>query len=72
MQESGRFDGEYTFNTLTEYDLPENDGKSSIEEMAFIESVKEYTKLNILKALKLESFDKYKVSDLANEYAYIK
>ena len=72
MQESGRFDGEYTFNTLTEYGLPENDGKSSIEEMAFIESVKEYTKLNILKALKLESFDKYKVSDLANEYAYTK
>lgn len=72
MQESGRFDGEYTFNTLTEYGLPENDGKSSIEEMAFIESVKEYTKLNILKALKLESFDKYMVSDLANEYAYTK
>ena len=40
-----------------------------LEELALIESVKEYTALSVLKALKLESFDKYHVNDLAIEYA---
>ena len=45
---------------------------ASPEELAFIESVKEYTALSILKALKLESFDKYRVNDLAQEYAQMR
>lgn len=64
---------EYTYNALSDYGFNESteDNKSaSIEELAFIESVKEYTKLSILKALKLESFNKNKINDLANEYAY--
>lgn len=39
------------------------------EEIAFVEAVKEYTMLSVLKALKLESFTVSETRDLANEYA---
>ena len=64
---------EYTYNTLSDYGFESTNDKSqaaSIEELAFIESVKEYTKLSIIKALKMESFNKNRINDLANEYAY--
>ena len=37
-------------------------------DQAFAETVMEYTALNVLKALKMESFDRGRVQDLANEY----
>lgn len=37
-------------------------------DQAFAETVMEYTALNVLKALKMESFDRERVQDLANEY----
>lgn len=40
----------------------------STNKNVLIESVHEYTKLNVIKALKLESFDLAKVRDLANSY----
>lgn len=74
MQESGNLQQEYIYNTLEEFGLPEPVSEdthfATIEELAFVESVKEYTKLNIIKALKLESFDLRSVNDMANEYAY--
>ena len=75
MQESGQLENEYIYNTLAEFGLPEPDGDephyATAQELAFIESVKEYTKLNIIKALKLERFDPVTISNMANEYAYM-
>lgn len=75
MQESGNLENEYIYNTLAEFGLPEPDTDephyATVEELAFIESVKEFTKLNIIKALKLERFDPVTINNMANEYAYI-
>lgn len=75
MQESGQLENEYIYNTLAEFGLPEPDGDgphyATTQELAFIESVKEYTKLNIIKALKLERFDPVTINNMANEYAYV-
>ena len=43
--------------------------ETSLADLAFVDTVKEYTALSMLKALKLESFNKYEVSDLADQYA---
>lgn len=75
MYESGQLQDVYTYGALSDYGKESNVTESgdtefaSPEELAFIEAVKEYTGLSILKALKLESFDKYRVADLAQEYA---
>ena len=58
------------YGALSDYGYPANENTNiSVEEMAFVESVKEYTAWSVLKALKLESMDKYKVHDLASQYA---
>ena len=75
MYESCQLQNVYTYGALSDYGKESNVTESgdtefaSPEELAFIEAVKEYTGLSILKALKLESFDKYRVADLAQEYA---
>ena len=75
MYESGQLQDVYTYGALSDYGKESNVTESgdtefaSPEELAFIEAVKEYTGLSILKALKLEPFDKYRVADLAQEYA---
>ena len=75
LYESGQLQDVYTYNALSDYgketDVSESADQmfAGPEELAFIEAVKEYTGLSILKALKLESFDKYRVADLAQEYA---
>lgn len=48
-------------------------GKSSVmtesaTEDVFVETIREYTKLNIIKALKLENFSINKIKNLANDY----
>ncbi len=76
IQESGNLEQEYIYNTLEEFGLPEPTTEdthyATAEELAFVESVKELTKLSIIKALKLESFDLNKINDMANEYAYMR
>lgn len=60
----------YTYEALSDYGSTSNDSIfATTEELAFIESVKEYTALSLLKALKLESFTKYTIDDLVQEYA---
>ena len=59
----------YLYNTLVEYGMPENNSFASPAEIAFVESVREYTLLNITKALKLESFSLNDIRELAQEYA---
>lgn len=43
---------------------------NNIMDHAFVEAVKEYTALSMLKALRLESFTRENVNDIANNYAY--
>ena len=59
----------YTYEALSDYGSSNDSIFASTEELAFIESVKEYTALSLLKALKLESFTKYTIDDLVQEYA---
>lgn len=72
MEESGSLISDYTYNTLEDYGYTESseDGSASKEELAFIETVKEYTRLSIVKSLKLEKFTLNDINDMANEYAY--
>jgi hypothetical protein len=67
MKESGA-NSTYLYNALAEYGI-ENDSFASAEEIAFVESVREYTLLNISKALKLENFKLNDIRMLAQEYA---
>ena len=69
--ESGNAKEVYTYEALADYGAESTEEKvfASPEELAFIESVKEYTALSLMKALKLESFTKYRIDDLAQEYA---
>ena len=67
IYESSDDNVDYQYEALSEFDY-KSDGASSIEEAAFIESVKEFTKLNIVKAFKLEQFTPRRVNDLASKY----
>ena len=75
LYESGSLSGKYLYNTLSDYGKEEVINESgevqspSLEDLAFVEAVKEYTGLSMLKALKLESFTKSYINDLAQEYA---
>lgn len=57
-----------TYNALKDYPMTINESVTP-QELAFIESVKEYTGYALVKALKLESFDMYKIDNLAQSYA---
>lgn len=73
--ESGELQDVYLYGAVTDYGKTEPVSESgevsfaSMEDLAFVEAVKEYTGLSMLKALKLESFTKTYVSDLAQQYA---
>lgn len=68
MAESGT-NSVYLYNALTEYGMPENNSFASPEEIALVESVREYTLLNISKALRLENFNLSMIRELAQDYA---
>lgn len=57
-----------TYDALKDYPMTLNESTTP-QELAFIESVKEYTGYALVKALKLESFDMYKIDNLAQSYA---
>lgn len=57
-----------TYDALKDYPMTLNESATP-QELAFIESVKEYTGYALIKALKLESFDMYKIDNLAQSYA---
>lgn len=57
-----------TYNALKDYPMTLNESATP-QELAFIESVKEYTGYALVKALKLESFDMYTINNLAQSYA---
>ena len=63
----------YLYDTLEDYGVTENtvDKFATPEEIAFVESVREYTLLNIAKSLKLESCfgNLSSIRELAMEYA---
>lgn len=68
MAESGST-SVYLYNTLADYGMGDNTSFASPEEIAFVESVREYTLLNIAKALRLENFTVGMVKELAQDYA---
>lgn len=74
LYEAGEYQDVYLYDALEEYGHGSaNDTLyATPSEIAFVEAVTEYTGLSVLKALKLESFDKRRVDDLAYEYAKIK
>ena len=58
------------YGALDEYRTESGEEEPSMSmQIALTEAVKEYTALSVVKALKLESFDKYKLADMASEYA---
>jgi hypothetical protein len=67
MQESGN-NSTYLYNALSDYGI-DNQSFASAEEIAFVESVREYTLLNISKALKLENFNLNNIRLMAQNYA---
>lgn len=70
LQESGNLGSDYLYNTLEDYGMREEEGVApSIEERAFVESVKELTKIQLLKSLRFENFSKQRIADMAHDYA---
>ena len=73
--ESGELQSVYLYNVFEEYGRPEPVTESgdvplaSLEDLAFVETVKEYTALSMLKALKLESYSTRDISEMAQAYA---
>lgn len=71
--ESGEISDKFLYGALDEFRSEVTESAEPVaataEELAFVEAVEEYTMLSILKAVKLESFNKYEVNDLALEYA---
>lgn len=70
LKESGLLKPQCVYGTLDEFGFTESvEATDSVEVIAFIESVKELTKLSIVKALKLERFDPRTITEMANDYA---
>lgn len=69
MQESGTLDSDFLYNTLEDYGMMESTQEPSIEERAFVESVKELTKIQLIKTLCMERFKLQDIRDMALEYA---
>lgn len=69
MQESGTLDSDFLYNTLEDYGMMESTQEPSIEERAFVESVKELTKIQLIKTLCMEHFKLQDIRDMALEYA---
>ena len=59
----------YLYNALADYGMSDNNSFASPEEIAFVESVREYTLLNMSKALKLENFTLSTIREMAQDYA---
>lgn len=69
MQESGTLGSDFLYNTLEDYGMMESTQEPSIEERAFVESVKELTKIQLIKTLCMERFKLQDIRDMASEYA---
>lgn len=69
MQESGTLESDFLYNTLEDYGMMESTQEPSIEERAFVESVKELTKIQLIKTLCMERFKLQDIRDMASEYA---
>ena len=69
MQESGTLGSDFLYNTLEDYGMMESTQEPSIEERAFVESVKELTKIQLIKTLCMERFNLQDIRDMALDYA---
>lgn len=69
MQESGQLDGRYMYDVLEEYGLQNDEEFATANSKAFVDTICEYTMLNVSKALKLENFTLPMIRGLAQDYA---
>jgi hypothetical protein len=73
MESSGANDTVYLYDALNEYGMTKEDGDNPYatpEELAFVESLRDYTLLSCSKALILEDYNNiYKIRQLAQDYA---
>lgn len=69
LQECRNMEPVFLFDALSEFGLESTQEESPIEQIAFVEAVKELTMLNIVHALKLESFTHKQIVEMANDYA---
>ena len=67
LRESGEFNELPLYDTLSEF--KENVSDVTYADYAFVESLKEYTCLSMLKSLKLESFTKDDIDELVRRYS---
>lgn len=68
--ESGNLPDTYIYGTLEVFGRPTNEGAfATVEELAFVEAVKEYTGHQLMKALRFDKYYKHDVEALALEYA---
>lgn len=66
--ECGEYHNKSLFNALETFNHHDREDSGPMEE-AFVESVKEFTKLSILKSLKLDDMNFYKTDSLASKYS---
>lgn len=71
MEESGTLKSDYLYNTLEDYGMMESTKEPTIEERAFVESVKELTKIQLIKTLCMERFGLQDIKDMASDYAQL-
>ena len=72
MKESGALDSVFLYDALEDYGFVKESGDTEFatpEEIAFVESVREYTLLNMEKALKFRKYNLTELRDMATEYA---
>lgn len=73
--ESGELQNKFIYDALLPFSkrsVYKENGEpeyATLQDLAFIEAVEEYTAWSVLKCLKMESLNKYEIKDLAQEYA---
>lgn len=72
MYESGDLPTKFTYHTLNMYGKENDNNIASQGDLALIETVQDYTAWSLLKALKLESVDIYRLKDLIYDYTSTK
>lgn len=74
IYEAGELHDKYLYNTIediygTTTESEKNNGYATLSELAFIESVKEYTGISMFSALGLDKMNKYRIKELTDKYS---
>jgi len=70
LSESGNLGSDNLYGALEEYGIVKEDASEpTLEERAFVEAVKEFTKVSMIRALNFEKFGLRELNDMAQDYA---